>query len=370
VVADLGPDDAVATYYGPDNDRDDDRQGHDAAESVPDDDRRAAAILGWAFDRSEGHDIMPQGADSKELEKLYNAWRDVANFGSPGEGNYQVTTLLWGAHSLQTKDDFFYVQQLCAFNPEQKLKMRSGYLYRPKPITLIAWDKDSSERFCRSYDGGACEYNGYMTKYEIFLEPDKGVDLVQFLKAAPETEISHETWTTGVNWSVGGGFVAGVDCGKGCSANVGIEVNGGISVENTRQITKSDVTVRNRSLKTKPNEAGWEYSMPEVYGVHTGFCQRGVSRPKDAQIYAFQPENHVIWVTKPQLRSQAAGLKTTLLFRRTYADSRMNAIGPFVSYIEDFCNAFDCNCEPKTKLTTKEATHILTLPFPNTEKKP
>ncbi len=110
--------------------------------------------------------------------------------------------------------------------------------------------------------------------------------------------------------------------------------------------------------------------MPDAYSVHTGYCYRGMSRPKDAQVYAFQPENHAIWVSKPALRGKAKGLELKLDLDVIHASSRMNAIGPVVFYIEPHCNVFDCNCEPVTTHSTTSRTHWLTLPFPNTVKKP
>jgi hypothetical protein len=103
--------------YPPQTDEDD-------ADTDARQDTRAEFFLNWLEDNGERMEEASVAeadanakvaANSNDLTQLAAAFVDQQNFSKYGN-NYQIAHYVYGCHSVETGDDWFYVQQQCVFS--------------------------------------------------------------------------------------------------------------------------------------------------------------------------------------------------------------------------------------------------------------
>lgn len=317
-----------------------------------------------------------------ELDDLVSAWTDTRTFFFTWDGaqsTFQCVQEVWQAYQVSTKNDFYYMDQVCNFSPNDTYQVRGKKLETPTVFSNQDWDDVSwsvTDKYCvPSSDSGdtwsACDYLHYATQYQMNLQPysadGSGVvdaSLVTLIQENPQTTSENSTVTHGVSWSVGGEVVAGE---SGASASV----NAGVQVENQTTTTIPAYTIQNHSLNGTQN-AAWTYSIAPVTYIDDS-CTNTMNAPQDIQIQTFETTQDLIWQVQPGYRTSPGfdghfkvhlDVSAQLYESTMYVDSD-GSWG--VTNLSD-CNLFGCSCSIVTNSTTPSLSPvILSIPVPSTD---
>lgn len=222
-------------------------------------------------------------ASGNDLTQLAAAFVDQSNFTWWGN-NYQIVHYIYGCHSIDTNNDWFYVQQQCVFN--------GGGAYTGKKT----W-----------YMGAACDVEYY---YMDTIELDsymKGYDnnpaAVGMQQSSPQTANNTETVTSGVSFDIGGKVSIG-------SSGPSAEISGGVSISNSRTVTIKDCNAINKS-NDRENNAHWLYQFKRCDTI-AYFLYAGLTDPPSLAVNTFQPLNQWIWRMSPELRQNKTPMRVKL----------------------------------------------------------
>lgn len=254
---------------------------------------RANMLVQWLRDNAQRMDDIDiqqaktraarDAGNSSELTQLAAAFVRKDNFTDSGN-NYQVTHYIWGCHSYDTDDDWFFVQQQCVFNGSGAYKGRTTR-HSGQWHDLVA---------------------GYMDKIELDATVDgyeQYTDDVGMMQSTPATVNGVATLTSGISWNIGG--KVGVNK-TGPSA----EISGGVTVSSSRTVSVSDCRVVNMS-NDRGNNARWIYQFNRCDSV-SDFLYAEITNPPSLSVSSFQPLNQWVWQTKPQVRTKNARMSVKL----------------------------------------------------------
>jgi len=212
--------------------------------------------------------------DTHDLTQLAAAFVDQSNFSQYGN-NYQITHYIWGCHSYDTNNDWFYVQQQGVMYGGGAYKGRFDW-YQGNFGDMAYWYMDSIEM--------DSSMNGY----------DWNTSSVGMMQSTPETVNGVTTVTSGISWNIGGTVGVSKD---GPSA----EITGGVTIENSKSISVADCQVLNKS-NDRGNNAHWLYQFNRCSSV-AYFLYAGVTDPPNLSITTFQPLNQWVWRVGSGLRT-------------------------------------------------------------------
>ncbi|MEG4631744.1 RICIN domain-containing protein [Microcoleus sp. AR_TQ3_B6] len=315
----------------------------DSPESVA---QRAGQVLQWltvdASGKTRSQSVMEeygeaQSARIRELKseaqnnlvQLASAFVHEANYPwgwTMGTANFQVTSFAYSCYVQDTRESWFYIEQMAVLNP--------SVLYDTK-----------SDR----------EQSLYVDSYELEAKPggyENNSSAVTMIHSSPGTTTGQRSVTSGITWNIGGSVNVGADATNGPNASIGIQ--GGISISNSTTFDIPDVKINNKS-NDNGNNPHWVYEIPRVYGVEDG-CVNSISNAVNISHNTFQPVNHWLWKVNDSVRRNNSRLKV----RNTL---KVRAIQ---SWITNNCNFFGCNCDVAHNeyLHTKNFDFYLPFPVP------
>lgn len=254
---------------------------------------RANMLVKWIDDneeRMQAVDVVnakeharAAALDTHDLTQLAAAFIDQSNFSQYGN-NYQISHYIWGCHSYDTGDDWFYVQQQGV--------MYGGGAYKGK----FDW-----------YQGnfGDMAY-WYMDNIEMdssMVGCDWATTKLGMMQATPETVNNVTTVTSGISWNIGGTVGVSKD---GPAA----EITGGVTIENSKSVSVSDCQVLNK-CNDRGNNAHWLYQFNRCSSV-AYFLYAGVTDPPNLSITTFQPLNQWVWRANNSLRAGSTKMHVKL----------------------------------------------------------
>lgn len=290
----------------------------------------------------------------RNLQDLIMAWSDTQHW-TNYYGSFQINSFAWMAHAVASKEDYFYLQQMCVFR--FNYKVRSGWAsFWSRTVT---WYDD--DRYALGDYPRAVSYD-YPSAYEIECQPEgleSRPDLATLVTSSPPTSQGSSTWTIGATWSVGGNVVAGTN-------QQAVGVNAGVSVSNSRTITVNDVSVVNRSMTTA-NNAHVVYEMPMARPVSGDRCFNRLSQPVPVQRGTFQPQNDTIWKTTAAMRDGRTHFRVRVVLSYIHASSSMLS-WPSTGNPSGDCNVFTCDCAARSNThRISEMPYFLDIPLPATK---
>ncbi len=246
---------------------------------------RTSILVDWMDDngkRMESDDaeaagqMIPKGT-ADDLTQLTSAFVDQSNFSGYGN-NYQITHYVYSCHSVDTGDDWFYVQQQCVLNGSGAYVGRVEW-YQGGAGDVAYWYMDK------------VEINSYMNNY---LNQPSYVGLVQ---STPDTANNVTQVTSGVSWTIGGEVSVGSEGASG-------KLSAGVTISNSKTVNISDCTALNKS-NDSGNNAHWVYQFNRCDSV-SYFGYAGVTDPPNLSITTFQPLNQWIWRMNNAVRQNRA----------------------------------------------------------------
>jgi hypothetical protein len=237
-------------------------------------------------DGYRSHDIKPSvkleaaaNSPENELTEIAKGFIDQRNWVDMRCKNmpcnhYQISHFIYAVHSIDSGEDWYYVQQRGMFNMSNEYKSTWGGAVRDNYMHQITMDTD--------VDG--------------YIGDPKKVGLIQ---SSPDTDTSSRTVTSGVTYSLSGN----VSLSKKGS---GVAVTGGVSISNSTSVKVEDVTVVNQSFFN-------DTATTEIYTFSqcTKKCDFVIpvcDHVPELAVSTFSPMNQWIWRMDPEVRKKTAGM--------------------------------------------------------------
>lgn len=298
-----------------------------ADEQNPDDSEdqevRVGYLLDWLEENqnretpAEEDAKLAAKASTNELTQMASAFIDQQNFCEYGN-NYQLCHFIYSFHAVNSREDWFYVQQHGMFNG------RGGYQGR-----WADW----------SYPGD--KEIGYMDSIDINTSINNwatNASMVGLIQSSPETANNKTEISSGTKYDVGGEISLDK---KGVSAGL----SGGISVDYSTSFNVLDCTTYNKCV-SEGNNARWTYVFKRCNAtVPLHYVMYGVlSNPPALSVSTFQPVNQWIWRMRPEARNLPLSMHVRLQVNRVTTVAKPEFLWAATTvHTEMPGNVFECN---------------------------
>ncbi len=221
---------------------------------------------------------------SGDLTSLAQGFVTQKLFGEYGN-HYQASFYIYSCHSMTSGDDWFYIQEKCAFD--------SNVAYAPS----VQWATGIGSEI-KGWYLGQVEMDNYINGY---LDQPSVVDLEG--PPIPETVNNETTISNGIDFDIGGDLTytkEGPEAG----------ISAGMSITHSTEFSVQDCTVTNECYG-QGNDAHWLYvfARPQAYN---SFAYGSMPAPPTLATKTFTPENDWIWRVTPQVRQSNASMHVSL----------------------------------------------------------
>ncbi len=189
--------------------------------------------------------------------------------------NYQLLHFVYAVHSLDTGEDWFYVQQRGSFN--------------------------ASNQYESNWGGANQDY--YMHLIEIDTEVDgfaKNTDKLGLIQSSPQSDEKSRSVSSSVSFDLGGEVSLQ-------TKDAGAKLSGGVSISNSTTVTVEDVTIANTSID-RGNNAKWDYTFAQC-NMSCDFVIPQCANVPTLAKSTFTPMNQWIWRADPAVRAAGAQMK-------------------------------------------------------------
>jgi hypothetical protein len=241
-------------------------------------------LIGWMQENTFRREQIPaantNAVNNNDLTQLASVFVNQSNFYDLGN-RYQVTHYIYSCHSIDTGEDWFYVQQSCKFY--------GGGLYSAK--------RSEGSREGKGYYLNNINIDSYLFGYE---NDSTSVVLIQ---SSPQTASQVNTVTSSANFVIDGDVYIDKD-------GETKKITGGVAINNSWTVNIEGCEATNSS-NDQVNNAHWIYQFKHCEKVPMGFSYT-LSDPPTLSTTTFCPMNQWIWRVSPKVRQDYVPIQVFL----------------------------------------------------------